>query len=276
MDLAFRTARAVGAELVIANDPDADRLAVAIPDPTADAGYRRLSGNEVGSLLGWHLAERATTIGDDLTGGTLACSLVSSPALAAVASRYGFGFQETLTGFKWVSRVPGLIFGFEEALGYLVDPGIVRDKDGISAAVAFLSLAADLKAQGVTVADRLEQFSEIFGHFASEQVSVRVTELAAIERTMAGLRSVPPKAVAGVPVRSIDDLSAGSPELPPSDVLRIWLEDGSRIIVRPSGTEPKLKVYIDCLSTVGTAAERRSAAQGTVARLAAGVAELLN
>ncbi len=275
MDLAFFTARQAGAELVIANDPDADRLAVAIPDATTTAGYRRLSGNDVGALLGWHIAERATTIGDSVTAGTFSCSLVSSPALAVIAENYGFGFQETLTGFKWVSRVPGLIFGFEEALGYLVDPDIVRDKDGISAAVAFLSLAAELKAQGSTVAERLDQFSETFGHFASEQISIRVTELAQIDRIMARLRNTPPQGIAGVPVRGIDDLSAGSAALPPSDVLRIWLEDGSRVIVRPSGTEPKLKIYIDCLSVQGTVDERRATAQDTLSRLAAGVTELV-
>ncbi len=132
MDLAFAVAAAVDAELVIANDPDADRVAVGVPDATAEGGWRRLSGNEVGWLLGWQAAEDAGSI------GTLACSLVSSPALGAIAAASGLDWVETLTGFKWISRAPDLVFGYEEALGYLVDPGKMRDKDGISAAVAVL------------------------------------------------------------------------------------------------------------------------------------------
>ncbi|MDR2320690.1 MAG: phospho-sugar mutase, partial [Microbacterium sp.] len=135
MDLAFAKARTLGAELVIANDPDADRLAVGIPDESAEGGWRRLTGNEVGLLLGWRAARAVTADGPAAPGTSLACSLVSSPALGAVAARYGLDFHETLTGFKWISRAPGIAFGFEEALGYLVNPETVRDKDGISAAV---------------------------------------------------------------------------------------------------------------------------------------------
>src|SRR5690606_10288195 len=130
MDLAFARAREADAEFIIANDPDADRLAVAIPDPAAEGGWRRLTGNEVGLLLGWRAARAA----QGTAGASLACSLVSSPGLGAVAERYGLDFHETLTGFKWISRAPGMVFGFEEALGYLVNPDTVRDKDGISAA----------------------------------------------------------------------------------------------------------------------------------------------
>jgi len=274
LDLAYRTAEAVGAELVIANDPDADRLAIAIPDDTAPGGYRRLSGNEVGALLGWHAAERIARAGD-AASGALACSLVSSPALAAVARHYGLGFHETLTGFKWVSRVPGLVFGFEEALGYLVDPDLVRDKDGISAAVAFLSLAAELKAAGSTVAARLREFSQTFGYFASEQISIRVTELAQIAAAMSRLRSAPPAELGGIRVDRVDDLAQGFGELPPSDVLRIWLVDGSRVVVRPSGTEPKLKVYIDAMCGEGTAEERQAVAEAAVARLSESIRQLL-
>ena len=139
MDLAFETARSADAELVIANDPDADRLAVAIPDPDVEGGWRRLTGNEIGLLLGWRAARTAS-------GGSLACSLVSSPGLQAVAEHYGLDFHATLTGFKWISRAPGIVYGFEEALGYLVNPETVRDKDGISAAVAFLGLATAARA----------------------------------------------------------------------------------------------------------------------------------
>ncbi len=268
MDLAFATAREAGADLVIANDPDADRLAVAIPDPASGAGYRRLSGNEVGALLGWRaaeLAERASRAG--AATGTLACSIVSSPALAAVARAYRLDFADTLTGFKWVSRAPGLIYGYEEALGYLVNPGTIRDKDGISAATALLDLANSLAADGRTIADRLDEFAERFGFFASDQISLRVTDLSDIARIMARLRSTPPSHLGAVRVTRIDDLRDGFEGLPPSDVLRIVLEDGSRVMVRPSGTEPKLKIYIDASSDEGTVAERRTAATARVAAL---------
>jgi phosphomannomutase len=293
MDLSYETAREVGAELIIANDPDADRLAVAIPDPSAAEGYRRLSGNEVGSILGWRAAQLAVSAsasasssasasasqaagaGDRGPEGTLACSIVSTPALAAVAEAYGLNFANTLTGFKWVSRAPGLIFGFEEALGYLVNPGTIRDKDGISAAVAFLSLASELKADGVTIAEHLDLFSEKFGHYASGQISVRVTDLAQITTVMTRLREAPPETVGGIRVDRIEDLTDGFEGLPPSDVLRIWLTDGSRVMVRPSGTEPKLKVYIDTHSSDGSVAERKASAAAALAALDAGMRELI-
>ncbi|RNE56394.1 phospho-sugar mutase [Cryobacterium tepidiphilum] len=277
LDLAFETAREVQAQLVIANDPDADRLAIAIPDPSSADGYRRLTGNEVGCLLGWRAALRAARAehSESAPRGTLACSIVSTPALAQVAEAYGLDFAETLTGFKWVSRAGGLIYGFEEALGYLVNPHTVRDKDGISAAVAFLALAGELAAAGSSVAEQLDRFSERFGHHTSAQISLRVTDLSQIGRLMARLRDAPPEAVGGIRVARIDDLRDGFAGLPPSDVLRLHLEDGSRVMVRPSGTEPKLKVYLDTSSDVGTVAERRAAAEATLAVLDAGMRDLL-
>ena len=277
MDLAFATARSSGADLVIANDPDADRLAIAIPDSTTDEGYRRLTGNEVGALLGWRAAERlrlAAKPGEPLAG-TLACSIVSSPALSAVARDYGLAFQDTLTGFKWVSRAPGLVYGYEEALGYLVDPHVLRDKDGISAGLAFLELAATLAATGETIASQLDAFSMRFGHFASGQVSLRFTDVSEIAGLMNRLRKTPPREVGGIRVDRIEDLAAGSPELPASDVLRIWLVGGSRIMVRPSGTEPKLKVYIDTACAEGTLAHRRETAATLLTSLEDGMRALL-
>jgi len=275
MDLSFEKAREVDAELVIANDPDADRLAIAIPDAAADGGYRRLTGNEVGLLLGWQAARRvADASGDSRPDGTLACSIVSSPGLEAVARAYSLDFEATLTGFKWISRATGLVFGFEEALGYLVNPETVRDKDGISAAVAFLSLAAELKAAGRKVADHLDEFVERFGCFSSTQISLRVTDLSRIGEIMARLRAEPPASVGGIRVERIEDLADGFGALPPSDVLRIVLEGGGRVMVRPSGTEPKLKVYIDAVGTEGTVAERRAAATAAVAALESGMREL--
>jgi len=257
MDLAFETARAVEAELVIANDPDADRLAVALPDAGAEGGWRRLTGNEIGLLLGWRAARAAAETG---TGGSLACSLVSSPGLQVVAEHYGLEFHSTLTGFKWISRAPGLVFGFEEALGYLVNPEVVRDKDGISAATALLGMVAEARSEGRTLADLLREFRDTFGAFASDQISIRVTDVSEIGRIMAALRADPPAAVGEVAVARVDDLLLGVDGLPPGDVLRVWLEDGSRLIVRPSGTEPKLKLYLDVRAPSAKKAARRLAA----------------
>lgn len=269
MDLAFEHARRVGAELVIANDPDADRLAVAVPDDTADGGWRRLTGNQIGLLLGWRAARLAAEAGVD-EGASLACSLVSSPGLQTVAEHYGLDFHSTLTGFKWISRAPGIVFGFEEALGYLVNPETVRDKDGISAAVAMLGMVSDARSRGASLSDLLAEFDDTFGAFASDQISVRVDDVSTIGRIMDALRAQHPSAIGETAVDRIDDLLLGVDDLPPGDVLRIWLVDGSRVIVRPSGTEPKLKLYLDVRGdSSGDAADR-------IARLSAGARALLD
>jgi len=267
MDLAFATARAADAEFVIAHDPDADRLAVAIPVPAGEGegGWRRLTGNEVGLLLG----RRAARAHAGEPGASLACSLVSSPGLGALAEKHGLGFHETLTGFKWISRAPGLVFGYEEALGYLVNPGTVRDKDGISASVAFLQLAAEARGQGRTIADALDDLTAEIGFYASGQVSVRVDDVSVIASIMATLRAEPPAAFGERSVTEATDLLQDPARLG-GDVLRYGLDDGSRVIVRPSGTEPKLKVYLDV---------RGESAADSAARLAAleaSVRELLD
>lgn len=272
LDLAFATARSGRAELIIANDPDADRFAAAVPDASAPEGFRRLTGNEVGALLGWRAAEQARR--DGRKGGALACSIVSSPALGAVAHDYGLHFAETLTGFKWISRVPDLVFGYEEALGYLVNPGTVRDKDGISAALAFLSLASELAAESRNIDDELEAFAERFGLFGSEQISLRVTDLSEIGRIMAGLRATPPTGIGGLAVARTEDLLSPGGVLPPTDALRFSL-DGARLIARPSGTEPKVKLYLDAWSTDQDAAARRSAVSSRLAALRSGATALL-
>uniref|UniRef100_UPI004053539F phospho-sugar mutase n=1 Tax=Microbacterium sp. LWH13-1.2 TaxID=3135260 RepID=UPI004053539F len=241
MDLSFARARRVQADFILANDPDADRLAVAIPDASSENGWRRLTGNEVGLLLGARAAKAAA----GAPGASLACSLVSSPGLGAVAAHHGLDFHETLTGFKWISRAPGIVFGFEEALGYLVNPETVRDKDGISAAVAILGLAAEAHERGKSLADLLTELGDTYGHFASGQVSVRVDDLSVIGTVMLSLRTLPPSQFGGHTIASAEDLLQADPGQPSGDVLRYRLTDGSRIIVRPSGTEPKLKVYID-------------------------------
>lgn len=271
MDLAFATAAEHGAELVIANDPDADRVAVGVPD--GHGGWHRLSGNEVGWLLGWRAARQAVERG--LDRGALACSLVSSPALGVVARTEGLDFVETLTGFKWISRAGDLIYGYEEALGYLVDPDKIRDKDGISAAVAVLALFSDLKASGRSFAEHRAEFAERYGAFASGQISVRVSDLARIPELMARLRQDPPREIGGIRVEQIDDFADGFGPFPPSDILRFHLAGGSRVIVRPSGTEPKLKCYLDTRSDEGAAAERQATADAALAALDAGMRELL-
>lgn len=267
MDLAFALARETDADLVIANDPDADRVAVGVPDRHADGGWRRLSGNEIGWLLGWRAARTHES-------GTLACSLVSSPALREIARVYDLGFAETLTGFKWISRAPNLVFGYEEALGYLVDPGKVRDKDGISAAVAVLSLFSELEQAGETLESHLDHFALEFGAYASGQISIRVADLSLIPAAIARLRATPPTEIGGFAVEGVDDFALGVDGFPPNDILRLRV-GGGRVIVRPSGTEPKLKCYLDTWSREGTAAERRHAAASAVAALEAGMRTLL-
>ena len=247
LDLAMRTACESGAELIVANDPDADRFAVAIPDAGSEGGWRRLSGNEVGTLLGWAAAEdeAAARHGAHHARRMLAASIVSSPALREIAAHFGLDYTDTLTGFKWISRAPGLLFGYEEALGYLVNPETVRDKDGISAATRFLSLALRWKVEGRTIAEQLELIAGVIGHYASGQISLRVTDLSERGRIMDRLRAEPPRTLGAVEVASFDDLAAGIPGLPVDNILRIVTVDGSRVMIRPSGTEPKLKLYLD-------------------------------
>lgn len=240
LDLAMATADRESAELIIANDPDADRLSVCVP---VEGGWQQLTGNEVGLIFGWDAAKRLGT-------GTLACSIVSSPGLESIAKHFGLEFQATLTGFKWVSRVDGLVYGYEEALGYLVNPETVRDKDGISALLRILSIHGALRAEGRTLLDLLDEIATTVGAYASGQVSVRVTDLARIPATMAALRATPPTELAGVAVTAADDLNL--PEHGSiGNILRFTMADGSRVMVRPSGTEPKVKVYIDSVDATG-------------------------
>lgn len=260
MDLVFEAASEAGAEFALAHDPDADRLAVAIPGP--DGEWRRLTGNEVGLLLGLRAARAASGDPD----ATLACSLVSSPGLSAIAERYGLRSAETLTGFKWISRTPDLVYGYEEALGYLVNPETVRDKDGISAAVAVLALAAEARTDGRTLADLVDEVSDEIGHYSSGQVSIRVDDTSVIAHAMASLRAEPPTAFGVRTVTEATDLLAASGDAQSGDILRYMLDDGSRVIFRPSGTEPKLKVYLDVRGTSPADAEARLTALETAVR----------
>ncbi|MCX4660576.1 phospho-sugar mutase [Streptomyces uncialis] len=250
MDLAFATARAARPDLIVANDPDADRCAVAVPVADAvdpDGGWRMLRGDEVGALLAAHLVRRGVS-------GTFAESIVSSSLLGRIAAKAGLGYEETLTGFKWIARVDGLRYGYEEALGYCVDPEGVRDKDGITAALLITELASELKEEGRTLLDLLDDLAVEHGLHATDQLSVRVEDLSVIADAMRALRERPPAALAGRPVTRAEDLTLGSGELPPTDGLRYFL-DGARVIVRPSGTEPKLKCYLEAVVPVGAREE---------------------
>jgi len=259
MDLALAVGRDTAADLVIANDPDADRCAVAVRDHAGD--YRMLRGDEVGVLLGVHLLRRGAR-------GTFAASIVSSSLLGRVAAEAGLPFTETLTGFKWIARVPGLAYGYEEALGYCVDPGGVRDKDGVSAALMVAELAATEKAAGRTVQDVLDDVALRHGVYATDQLSVRVTDLADIEAAMARLRARPPATLGGRAVESVEDLAEGIGGLPPTEGLRYRLAGGARVIVRPSGTEPKLKCYLEVVEPVaGSLVEARASAAAVLAAI---------
>jgi phosphomannomutase len=240
MDLAMALAAEHEADIVVANDPDADRCAVAVPTLQ---GWRMLRGDEVGALLADHLLRRGIR-------GVYATTIVSSSLLGVMAERHDVEFAETLTGFKWIGRVPGLAFGYEEALGYCVAPDLVRDKDGVSALLRVAELAAELKAEGRTLLDRLDDIAAEYGVYATDQLSVRVDDLALIGLTMQRLRDNAPTTLGGFEVEHVDDLSAGSETLPPTDGLRFRLAEGGRVVVRPSGTEPKIKCYLEVVVPV--------------------------
>ena len=239
LDLSFATARKNHARAILAHDPDADRLAVALAHGD---DYVALTGNQVGAILGWHCATRATRAG---VTGVLANSLVSSPVLGKIARHFGLDHEETLTGFKYVSRVPGLIFGFEEALGYLVSPDVLRDKDGNSAGLMVLELIYDLDAEGKTLWHYLQTIEESVGGFASSQVTIALSEAVGGNSLPTQLRKNPPSTIGGRSVTTFDDFLDGTGDFLPENILRYYLEDESRIIIRPSGTEPKLKIYLD-------------------------------
>jgi phosphomannomutase len=264
MDKSIETAKANGADLVLANDPDADRLCVAYKDSTGN--YIQLSGDDLGLLLAEELAGRAKREG---VSGTLACSIVSSSAIKKVAEHYGLDFSQTLTGFKWVGRVPNLIFGYEEALGYCVDSKRVKDKDGLSAALVVADIATTLAASGYTIGDQLEKLGARDGYFATDQISIRVKDLSIIQNLMQKLRANPIQELDGQTVVFTDYLH-GWGNLPGTDAIQLDLADGRRVIVRPSGTEPKLKCYLLAVSDQGP----RS--QSMLASLKAAMQKVLN
>ncbi|MEU9890451.1 phospho-sugar mutase [Sphaerisporangium sp. NPDC051011] len=247
MDLSLELAEKAGADLIIANDPDADRCAVGVPLP--EGGFRMLTGDEVGGLLGEYVIARTSG-----PGRLVAASIVSSSLLGRIAEAHGVGHAETLTGFKWIVKAgDGLVYGYEEALGYTVgsDRGLpVRDKDGIGTAMTIAAMAAEAARDGRTLLDLLDRQAETYGLHATTQLSVRVDDLSLITGAMDRLRSAPPKELAGRRVLSAEDLSAGIDGLPPTDGLRYRLAGDARVVIRPSGTEPKLKCYLEIVTPV--------------------------
>lgn len=251
IDLALELARTVEADVVIANDPDADRCAAAVPDPHLGA-WRMLRGDELGVLLGAHLM---TAHGYD---GVLASSVVSSRWLGRVAEAAGRRAATTLTGFKWIARTPAIAYGYEEAIGYCVLPEVVRDKDGLSAALVVAEMAALARARGTTLVGVLDDLAREHGLYATEQLSVRVEDLAQIPEMMRRLRERPPSQLADSAVTGMQDLAEGTVAttgLPPTDGILLRTADDARVIVRPSGTEPKLKCYVEVIEPVAPGAD---------------------
>jgi phosphomannomutase len=261
LDLAMACADAASSRLVIANDPDADRLAAAVRGPR---GWRTLRGDEIGWLLASALLGGATSSAD-----VVATTIVSSMMLAEMAKRADVRFVTTLTGFKWISRAARdgvLRFGYEEALGYAVDP-LVADKDGMSAALALCALADDLERHGKSLLDRLDEIESCYGVHAGAQLSLRAEGaegLAAIAAAMDRLRGSPPTVLGGLDVTEAADLALGWHGLAPTDGLLMELGGTGRVVVRPSGTEPKLKAYIEIVGGAGDPGpleDRRGAAR---------------
>ena len=261
LDQALETARTFDADLVIANDPDADRCSVAIKD--RDLSWRALRGDEIGAILGEVMARSAKS-------GTLANSIVSSSVLSKIAARHNLNFEETLTGFKYIAKIPNLIFGYEEAIGFCVDSQTVNDKDGISAALLMAQIATDLCTEGKTLLDLLDEIWKTYDFHATEQISIRVNDLSTISNLMKKLRNNPLSDIAGFKLLAMDDLAIPTNSLPPTDGIRFTLEENVRIIIRPSGTEPKIKCYIEVIN------EEKSVALSLLEQLRPSLRELLS
>jgi phosphomannomutase len=267
MDRVLALAESTGADIAVANDPDADRCAIAVRSQAgpARAGWRMLRGDEVGVLLADHLMRRGRR-------GLYAATVASSSMLRAMCAARSQPYAETLTGFKWIVRAAGgeLVYGYEEALGYCAAPDMVRDKDGITAALLLAELAAGLKSELCTLTDRLDELAREFGVYLTDPLTVRVDDLSEIAAATAHIRAHPPAALLDEPVVSIEDMQ------PEADVLVLRTES-ARVVVRPSGTEPKLKAYLEVVEPVpdGDVAAARERAAATVRALSTEVAAAL-
>lgn len=248
IDLAIKYAKESNADLVIANDPDADRCAVAVNDPLS--GWRMLRGDEVGVIVGNYLIKNNSSVNK-----AVANSLVSSSLLGKIAKKNGVGFHETLTGFKWISKIENLLFGYEEAIGYCVDPNVVNDKDGISAALIIIKLANELKKDGITLLDYLNSIGEEYGFHETEQISIRFSDLSQIDNLLSKVIKHPPIEILGSKLLQSEDLSALKGM--PTPGVRLWYENQTRVIIRPSGTEPKIKCYIEVVSNTKNEAKSK-------------------
>ncbi len=292
LDLALALAARTGADLVLAVDPDADRCSVAVPDPDrgpADqvSGWRQLTGDEVGALLVEHVLTRtpAPVSPDPGEPPTVACSLVSGSLLHRVAQAHGVRSRATLTGFKWIARVPGLVMGYEEAIGYCVAPSVARDKDGISAAAMVVELAAVGRARSQSLLDRLDDLAREHGVHLTGPVTLRLDDMSVVQPVLSRLLASPPADLAGLPLDAVEDLSDGVDGLPPTPGVRLSAggpTSGStggtaRVVVRPSGTEPKLKAYLEVVHPVeDDLAEARDAAARRLRELQEQVRALLS
>lgn len=246
LDLAKHYGAQEGADLVLATDPDADRCSAAV---ATSEGWRQLTGDEIGSLLGEFLATKLEGRGE---GGRFASSIVSSRLLEQIAHSHGLAYSSTLTGFKWIARVPELSFGYEEAIGFCVNPTAVRDKDGISACLLLAELAWQLRQEGKDLLTALDELYAQHGVYLTAPVTLRVDDLSIIPATMAKVRAMPPAELAGSPVERIVDLSHGSEDLPPTDGIAWYTQAGDRVVIRPSGTEPKVKCYLEVIEPSAT------------------------
>jgi phosphomannomutase len=269
IDLSLALAAKVDADLVIANDPDADRCAVAIKDP--DNGWRMLRGDEVGAILGHYIA---TTMQQSCLKKSFANSIVSSTVLSKIANAHGIEFHETLTGFKWLAKIENLRFGYEEAIGYAVDPSTVNDKDGISAGLLIAQCASELKSKGQTIADYLAQIWELYGYHRTEQISIRVNEITDVDMVLSRVRASHPKVLAGEVITKFEDLAQPNEKFPPTNAIVMWFGERIRIIIRPSGTEAKLKCYIE-VSRKGGSSQDIVAVNALVALLKIELLEIL-
>ena len=268
LDLALDLARAERADVIVAVDPDADRCSVAIPQ--RDGTWRQLTGDEIGAVLGEQAAADDTREGD-----TLANSIVSSRLLSRIAAAHGLKHATTLTGFKWIARTPGIRFGYEEAIGYCTDPEAVHDKDGIGAMVRVITLVEDLARDGRTIEDLLDDLARTHGLHATALLSFRVPDRALITDAMARLRAAMVETIVGSPVVEVRDLAEGSTDLPPTDGLLYLTEADDRVIVRPSGTEPKLKCYLEVVLPCDGDEVPRAAAAERLATIKADLTALL-
>lgn len=257
-DMLLAHAAAEHADIAIAHDPDADRCAAGVHDPAIGA-WRLLTGDELGALLAWWTIERTHRFALPAPHGVMACSIVSSTLLHRIAADAGLPSSSALTGFKWIARVPDLLYGYEEAIGYCVAPALVADKDGITAGLRIVEMAASLKAEGRTLLDALDAIYAKHGLHATSQLSIRLDDPDAIRAAVQRLRTAPPTALAGSLVQSVDDLAHGVDGLPPTEGIRIRTID-AQVIVRPSGTEPKLKCYLEFVCPFDAEAKTHAAA----------------